>query len=93
MGNPSLGCLPFLVFQGALAEGPGRKGPTGRGVGKQNRELEGEGCGWARIQPTSYSPTAANPLLAGIHSRQRLGAVSWVVGEQEPLCVSRSEGG
>lgn len=73
LGNPSLGGLPLLVFQGALAEGAGRKGPTGRGAGKQNGELEGEGCGWAPIQPTSYSPTAANPLPG----RHTLKAGAW----------------
>lgn len=96
VGNPSSGSLPFLVFQGALAEGAGKKGSTGRGAGKQNRELEGEGCGWAWIQPTSYSPTPANPL-PGSHT---LKAGTWRclwegvgVGEQERLCVSGSEGG
>lgn len=87
MGNPSLGRLPLLVFQGALAEGAGRKGPTGRGAGKQNGELEGEGCGWAPIQPTSYSSTAANPL-PGRHTLKAGAWCSLFGGGSRNCCVS-----
>lgn len=68
MGDPSLGLLRFLVFQGALAGGGWEKKPWREGEwGKQNRELEGEGCGWASIQPASHFPPPASPLpvLAG----------------------------
>lgn len=56
-----------MVFQGAWLEGPETRSPGGRGGrGKQNQELEGEGCGWAQIQPASPFPSPANPLaLAG----------------------------
>ncbi|KAB1267176.1 hypothetical protein Cadr_000017894 [Camelus dromedarius] len=47
--------------------GMGEEVQEGGGAGKQNRELEGEGCGWAQIQPASLFPPPASPLpvLAG----------------------------
>ena len=44
----------------------GEEALEGGGVGEAERELEGEGCGWASIQPASHFPPASPlPVLAG----------------------------
>lgn len=87
MGDPSLRLLRFLVFQGALAGGGWEKKPWREGEwGKQNRELEGEGCGWASIQPASHFPPASPlPVLAGA-----LEAGAW---PRRTQCLLRVKGG
>lgn len=85
--DPSLRLLRFLVFQGALAGGGWEKKPWREGEwGKQNRELEGEGCGWASIQPASHFPPASPlPVLAGA-----LEAGAW---PRRTQCLLRVKGG
>lgn len=88
VGDPSLRLLRFLVFQGALAGGGWEKKPRREGEwGKQNRELEGEGCGWASIQLASHFPPPASPLpvLAGA-----LEAGAW---PRRTQCLLRVKGG
>lgn len=94
MGNPSLGSFPFLVFQGALAEGAGKKGPTGRELGSRTGNWKGKGVGGLGSSPPPTLPPLPIPSQAGTHSRQGLGAVSWGGGEGAGTVVClRSEGG
>ena len=93
--SPSL-VLRFLVFQGALAGGgwemkPRREGGGGE-RGKQNRELEGEGCGWAQVQPASHFPPPARPLPVLAGSPEAGAWPRLLLGGGEPNSVSRSKG-
>lgn len=98
MGDRSLCCLRFLVFQGALAEGgwekqPKREGEPGEAEpGTGNWKGKGVGGPRSSLPPTFLLLPIPSPAWLA-HWRQGLGPCLLLGGGEEENSVSLSEEG